>query len=430
MTLISLKKCYQNFLAFDVLKVQTIMFWSFWGSIVLFPLGYITREITPTICLFILLRYYKLNWKKTVLRNFNKKILFVFLLFGICVGVFFSTDPINSFFYVFKHINKGFVYPLVAMECVNSTERLEKITLAFVAVCFWQGCDGIYQSLHGYDFIDNMPIIKHAYLKHGRLTGSMNDYRVGNFMALTIIPASACYIVSRKRMGLFFSVLVQFITLFPGLYLLYFSYTRNAYFTLLAASILLAIVHCKFSLLRQLVFYFLIIIVFFIILLVIMPERIGFEAILHDGRWDLWWFAWHVFLQFPWVGAGFWQYNHAFRSLGFVPTLDPITISHPHNIYLQLLCESGVLGALSIGTFLAGFCLWGYRQVRSGLLRSIPKSRAQQHWILASFFWVAWTSYLLSGIAGHDFFRDWWFSQAMILFGILVGACSCPVTGQ
>ena len=115
MTLISLKKCYQNFLAFDVLKVQTIMFWSFWGSIVLFPLGYITREITPTICLFILLRYYKLNWKKTVLRNFNKKILFVFLLFGICVGVFFSTDPINSFFYVFKHINKGFVYPLVAM---------------------------------------------------------------------------------------------------------------------------------------------------------------------------------------------------------------------------------------------------------------------------------------------------------------------------
>jgi len=421
------KKYYNKFLSLNAKQVQKLLFCFFWLAIVLFPLGYVTREVLPSICLLLLLRYYKLDWKRSALYQFRLKYIFYIFIVGIFIGIFFSIDKFNSFSYVFKHINMGFVYPLAAMECIKSTEDLEKLIFAFVIASFWEGCDGIYQGIVGYDFIDHTAAIQSGAVK--RLTGSLNDYRVGNYMALTIIPASGLFLILRKKINTILSSALTLLILSPGLYLVYFSYTRNAYFTLAIAAAILLIFNSNKINWKRIFFTLAGLVLILLVWIFFVPERFSVNVILHDGRWELWRFAWAVFLQHPWTGAGFWNFNAAFRALGFVPVLDPITISHPHDIYLQILCESGILGEACILFFLFGFLGWGYYNIKTGLRYTEAGTPMRFQWKIGSFFGAAWVAYLASGIVGHDFFRDWWFAQAMILLGIMIAACLIPNVG-
>ncbi|MEG2173680.1 MAG: O-antigen ligase family protein, partial [Desulfovibrionaceae bacterium] len=209
--------------------------------------------------------------------------------------------------------------------------------------------------------------------------------------------------------------------LLPAFFLLVFSYTRSGYLALLVGMCLVLFIFVKKSRWPLI----LLPLASFIPLALLLPQRLGAHALAGDGRWDLWKFGWEVFCSKPWFGAGFGEYNRAFRALGFVPTLDEITISHPHNIYLQFLCESGIVGTFFILIFLLGFLYWGYRRVRQGLeqAQAAHARQAIYHWRLATFFWAAWGAYLANGIFGHDFFRLWWFSLSMTLLGLMIGAC-------
>lgn len=400
-------------------QVRVALFWSFWAAIVIFPFGPSVREIMPSLCLLLLARYYYLDWHNSTLRLLPVKFLFVMLLLGIASGVILSQNVWDSFLHVIRHVNKGYVYPLVAMECVRSTKELQRIIWAFVIAAFWQGLDGIWQHYTGYDFIDNTPIMG------GRLTGSLTTYRVGNYIALTLMPAIAIYLVLRNKYSQISAGLASAVLLFPPFFLLYFSYTRSGYLAFAGGLCLLLCLRVKTINWKLVLAVPAAGLIGLASLMILIPHRFSFSVVAGDGRWDLWRFAWAVFEQNPWFGAGFGQYNSAFRALGYVPTLDEITISHPHNIYLQFLCESGMVGAVFLTTFLLGFLYWGFRQVRQGL--AIPhnarKNGARYYWQLTSFFWAAWGAFMVNGIFGHDFYRLWWFSLATMLLGVMVGAC-------
>jgi O-antigen ligase len=146
-------------------------------------------------------------------------------------------------------------------------------------------------------------------------------------------------------------------------------------------------------------------------------------AVANDGRWVLWEMAWRVFRENPWFGAGAGQYNAAFRSLGLTPAAhDPITISHPHNLYLDMLYAHGLVGFIAGMIFLFGFLYWGYRRIRPGLLAEWGGKIGGLYWRLAAAFWVAYAGWLVNGIFGHDFYRTWWLGLAMSYLGIMAGA--------
>lgn len=396
-------------------QVRTALCWLFWASIVLFPVGPSVREIMPSLCLLVLIRYYYLDWHNSTLRRVPVNFLWGALALGIIVSVVFSQNVWESLLHVARHVNKGYVYPFVAMECVRSTRELQRIIWAFVLVSFWQGLNGVWQAYTGFDFIDNTPIMS------GRLTGSMSTYRVGNYIALTLMPALALWTLLRHKYSIVFAACACSVLWLPAAYLLLYSYTRSGYLALLLGICCLMFTYlpAKKRLLALLP------LVSFIPMVLLLPKRLGANALAGDGRWDLWRFAWEVFLNKPWFGAGFGEYNAAFRAMGFVPTMDEITISHPHSIYLQLLCESGIVGTTCIMVFLVGFLVWGYSRVHHGLTRA-SRDNALEHtyyWRLTAFFWAAWCAYMVNGIFGHDFFRLWWFSLAMTLLGVMIGAC-------
>jgi putative inorganic carbon (HCO3(-)) transporter len=79
------------------------------------------------------------------------------------------------------------------------------------------------------------------------------------------------------------------------------------------------------------------------------------------GRLDLWQTAATLFLDHPLLGVGYGNYRSLFSD--FVPGAVPGTVD-AHNLYLQLLAETGLVGFLSFMALLGGFLLLSLKSIR------------------------------------------------------------------
>ena len=79
-----------------------------------------------------------------------------------------------------------------------------------------------------------------------------------------------------------------------------------------------------------------------------------------SGRGQLFLYAWLIFLSHPLLGAGFGEYAwRAFELAMDLPGFVPAGIDrHSHNLFLQLLAETGLMGLLCVAVPLAS---WFYR---------------------------------------------------------------------
>ncbi len=348
-----------------------------------------------------------------MLRALKLKWLFALAGVMVVIGVIFSNNPMASLLHAGTGINKAFILPFIAMECARDSRQLKLLVLACAFACFWEGLDGIWQWLTGRDFIMGYPP------HDGRLTGSLGDYTVGNYLALAIVPGAGIWFILRQKINALGSLLVCAGIFLPALFLFMGASSRSGMLAIAGAILLWGIMahgrHClKFVGLAALVA-----LTFFIL----QPHRLLPESILDDGRWDLWRFGWEVFKEHPLLGAGAGQYNAAFRALGYTPFHDAITISHPHNLYLDMLYAHGIIGFAAGMTFLFGFLIWGWRKIRAKLAAN--RNCSDIYWQLAACFWLGYAAWLINGIFGHDFYRIWWLAQAMMSMGIMIGAVVC-----
>ncbi len=100
------------------------LFWSFWLSLASFPIGYGMREVMPVLGFIFLLLYYRHQWRNSVLRRLDARWLFLCLWLMIGIGVCFSTDPVASLLHAGTGVNKAFILPFIAMECVRDGRDL------------------------------------------------------------------------------------------------------------------------------------------------------------------------------------------------------------------------------------------------------------------------------------------------------------------
>ncbi len=400
---VTVERCRMLMRCFFLLYVLTFSFAPFF------------RDFFPVLCLLCLIPYYALHHKQSTLAFFDGKKYFVFYYIFLLLGVVLSQDIWSSFIKVSLHSFTSLTLPFVAMECIRTSRDLRLLAWVLVAALFLQGMNGVFQYYTGYDFVQDIAI------KTGRLTGSFSDYRVGNYIALSLIPAMSVAVFLRPRVGIW-AVPMALLCVSPALFLMIFSYTRNAYITLFAALFFWII------LMRSFPWKFcLAVLGSFAAVLPWVYTRFSFDVLRNDGRWDLWRFAYEIFAEFPFFGAGIGQYNAAFTSLGLSPVKDAVSISHPHNIYLQFLCENGLVGFLLVMTFLLGMLWWGYTKLRAleqretGILQE-NTSPQTLHWRVAALYWCGWGAFLVSGIVGHNFFQRWWQSLVMAFLGVMVGA--------
>ncbi len=388
---------------------RTLMRIFFLLYLLTFSLAPFFRDFFPILCLLCLFPYYALDYKKSTLAFFDGKKYFLFLYVFLALGVFFSQDVWASFLKVALHSFTSLALPFVAMESIRNRKELRLVGCTLLLALFGQGLNGIYQYMTGYDLVHGIGIMGK------RLTGSFSDYRVGNYIALSLIPAFSMVMFLRSRFGMW-SLPILLLCLTPALFLMVFSYTRNVYITLMCAFILWTV------LLRVFPWkLFLTAVLGFVAFLPWLHNRFSWETLRQDGRWDLWNLAFEVFKEFPLLGAGIGQYNSAFRALGLSPLKDAITINHPHNIYIQFLCENGVIGFALAMCFLLGVLWWGFSKLRF-LASHATEGSFLLHWRVAALYWCGWGAFLASGLVGHNFFQRWWLALVMAYLGIMIGA--------
>lgn len=389
------------------------LFWSFWLSLAFFPIGYGFREVMPPVCGIFLLLYYKYAWPESTLRRLGWRLC---LLFGCAAlmtlgGVIFSINPWQSFLHAGMGVNKAYILPFIALECARDTRDLRRLGWACCLACFWQGLDGIYQAFTGRDFIMGYPFAH-------RLTGSLGDYTVGNYLALALAPAFGVLPILRQKMPPSACLLIACALFWPPFFLLIGASSRSAALALAAALL-------GWGLLRRGPRHWL----WLALPCLALGGFIFFEgyrflpdSIIHDNRWDLWRLAWQVFLSHPWLGAGAGMYNQAFQALGLAPAREVITISHPHSLYLDLLYAHGIIGFCLGMTFIFGFFFWGLRRLAPRVREADLATDNGLHVILAAWFWLGYAAWLANGIFGHDFYRIWWLALAMCNMGVMIGA--------
>ncbi len=390
----------------------TALFWTFWLSLASFPIGYGAREVLPPLCAVFLVCYYRHAWRQSVWRRLALRPLFYSLWAMIVLGVLFSGDMLSSLLHAGTGINKGFILPIIGMECVRSGRDLRRLVGASVLACFWQGLDGIWQAWTGYDFIMGYT------LNGGRLTGSLGDYSVGNYIALAIIPALGLWHMLRRHAGTVRSLAVCAVALGPAFFLLEGASSRSGILAVSSAFVFWWLLSRRRVNVLPLAGGACVMLGY----VLLQASRLAPETVANDGRWSLWELGWKVFCQHPFFGAGAGQYNTAFRELGLVPARDAITISHPHNLYLDILYAHGIIGFLLGMAFLAGFAWWGYARIRRQLASRPGDDAGRLYWTLAGWFWGGYMGWLVNGIFGHDFYRIWWLALAMSYVGIFIGA--------
>ncbi len=388
------------------------LFWSFWLSLASFPIGYGMREVMPVLSFIFLLLYYRHEWHNSVLRRLDARWLFYCLWLMVGIGVCFSTDPLASLLHAGTGINKGFILPFIAMECVRDAKDLRRLVWACALACFWQGLDGIWQTITGRDFIMGYAC------NSGRLTGSLGDYTVGNYIALALIPAFGLWFILRRGLDAVSSAFLCLAVFWPGFFLLQGASSRSGALAVAASFGFWALLRRKRWQWRILLWPLLALALF----ILCQPQRLAPEHVIDDGRWSLWDLGWRVFLEHPWFGAGAGQYNTAFRALGLAPVKDEITISHPHSLYLDMLYAHGMVGFCLGMIFLLGFLWWGYKRIRPRLAEECAEKSAAPYWRLTAWFWIGFAGWLVNGIFGHDFYRIWWLGLAMSHLGVMIGA--------
>jgi O-antigen ligase len=234
------------------------------------------------------------------------------------------------------------------------------------------------------------------------LQGDANIYALYQVAALPAAVALARSSTGGRR-------LAWLIAAVPILASVIASQSRGALLALIATALVLAALHARRMVLVPLIAGIGLLVT---VLAPLLDDRYAVERVSNDrasGRIDIWYTAWHAFLEQPWTGIGAGNFvGQSIERLTTEPGVELIK-SHlltgqgieVHNIYLEALAERGVFGLVTLAVFL-GCTLWclfvASRRHRTLVVEALVPMLVA--YCVASFFLSVSNSKLLWMLAG------------------------------
>lgn len=372
--------------------------------LLLSPFGTTFREIGGITATVAVAAYYALDWRGSVLRRHPLRWIFAVFLGLILLKTVHTVHPSLSWYILRQNMHSTFFLGIAGLESLREWRHIRTMFWCVALMACAEGLVGVWQGVTGSTSGEGQ-----QYVEYGRLIGTMGTPRVGNLLSLALpLALIAAFASPSLHKGWRRTLLAVGLTS-PALYLLAYSKTRSGWFGFGAA--VMAMIWLRYG---WKAFWALLAACTFVVALA-TPSNITWESLTTDNRWEIWQAAVNVFLAHPLLGAGINTFGDAYGQLGITLSIGPIP--HPHNIYLQALAETGLVGFVVLLAVLFGslacmtFPLWRRR--------AMP---ADPRFLMTLAPAAAWAGYMVTAISAHDFFRTWWLGYALAVQGLGLAA--------
>lgn len=134
-------------------------------------------------------------------------------------------------------------------------------------------------------------------------------------------------------------------------------------------------------------------------------------------RFSIWSSCLAMLGRYWWIGIGIGDASFHNVYSQYAPT-SVTDVPHAHNLLLQTLCESGVIGALTLSLML----IFLFRRAESTVRRE-PSGTLR--WVRLALI-VAWVGLLVQGVTDYIFYNNNLFAVMMISLGVMI----CPPEGE
>ena len=299
--------------------------------------------------------YLYISWKNKLLYEFKSPIVIYIIIFWLyCLTrSLFSIDPLLS-------LESSLFYCRFLLFAMCIKHYLEKFPALYfyIAISLWSAMiivvfDALYQNFFDYN------LLGWRRQDHLRISGLFDDeYAIGSYLS-RLFPLGFFFIASRKKINMWIAYLSLFFIMIVDI-LIYLSGERTAFFYLFLVTLLIIFLTRRIRFIRTITFALSIIVI--IILSNIQPtskvrmidttiSQIGLDkgsskinvfSIEHERIFVS---AIKMFFDNPIFGQG----PKIFRILCKKIEYDTGGCStHPHNTYIQLLSETGIVGASMI----------------------------------------------------------------------------------
>jgi len=359
----------KNFLV----KIQTKDYISLF-LIHIYPIAIISGNLIINFTIIMFALSFCLNFKenKKFIENIENKVIYLFLIFfiSLIINSIFSINFSNSIQRVIKVFFVFFLIMEVTRILKKYDYRIINILLQFWSIVFIIiTLDFIFEFIMGYNLIG----IKSYY--HGRLAGFFGDELVGGAFYHGFSLLVLTYMIYNfKNKNYFF---LSIITVFCVSFII----GERANFIKIFFSITLFLMFIKEISLKKKILIFLISILFIIsslnlnkdyklryyVQLQSLLSKGGISNYLKNSQYGAHQLtALKIFYEYPVFGVGIKNFRHESKKEKYEDKNNPTTklryATHPHQIHLEFLSETGMVGFLIYIIFICYSCFLGIKE--------------------------------------------------------------------
>ena len=358
--------------------------------------------------------------KKDFYYFFNKPIIifFIFCIYCILISIFIAEDMMLSFesslFYFRVGVFSCFIWYLIDKDKNILNYFYYALILSFSVLVI----DGFFQYFTGHNLLGFPPGM------HNRISSFFRDELImGSYLSRLFPLLFALFLVKKKHKYEIFSVGVLFILVHV---LIFVSGERSAFFFLVLSVLFIIIFIKKYKKFRLVAFTISMILIFIIIqsspklthrMFVSPVEEMGLldgsrkPIIFTPAHDSLIRTAYNMFKDKPLLGHGPKMFRVICKDKKYANGATPC-MTHPHNFYVQLLAETGIVGFLFLFSVLVYVLFTSLRQLKTIIFNQKRFLTDYQVCLLAGILITVWPF-----SPNGNFFSNW----LMIVYSLPLG---------